>query len=107
MVILRKLKASSLIETLTASVIIVLVFMVASFSFNNVFLNTIKSNTTALDSRLEEIKYLTENENLALPFYEEKQYWIITGEKKPEVVYFKISNLRNNRNFDLIIENGE
>lgn len=107
MVILRKLKASSLLETMTASVIIVIVFMVASFSFNNVFLNTIKSNTTTLYSRLDEIKYLTENENIALPFYEEKQYWIITGEKKQEGVYFKISNLRNNRNFDLIVENGD
>lgn len=107
MVVLRKLKASSLIETLTASVIIVIVFMVASLSFNNVFLNTIRSNSVALNSRLDEIKYLAENENLALPFYEEEQYWIITGEKKQKGVYFEISNLRNNRNFELIVEHEE
>ena len=107
MVVLGKLKASSLIETLTASVIIVIVFMVASLSFNNVFLNTIKSNTATLDSRLDEIKYLTENENLHFPFYEEKQYWVISGEKKQERAYFKISNLRNNRNSVLIIEKVE
>lgn len=81
--------------------------MVASLSFNNVFLNTIKSNTVALESRLDEIKYFTRNENLHLPFYEEKQYWIITGERKPEGVYFTIKNLRNNKEAYLIVEHGE
>lgn len=97
MVILKKIKASTLIETLTASVIIIVVFMVASLSFNNVFMNSVKSDAVLLENRLLEIEYLTNHHKLIFPFYEEQEYWIITGEKMQGEVNFEIENLRNKK----------
>jgi len=107
MVILKKLKASSLLETLTASVIIVIVFMIASFSFNNVFLNSIRSDDTSLKNRIHEITYFIKHDKLKFPFYEDAEYWIISGERKGSESYFEIRNKRNtkNYNFRLPIEN--
>lgn len=104
MVILKKLKAATLIETLTASVIIIVVFMVASLSFNNVFMNSLKSDNVLLENRMREIDYFSGNKKILFPFYEEKEYWIITGEKRPGEIYFEIENLRNSKKSVLIIK---
>lgn len=103
MVILKKFKASSLMETLTASVIIIVVFIIASFSFNNVFLNTIKSNDEQLGNRISEIEYLAINNKLDFPFYEEGTYWIIIIEKKEDYYLVEVQNLRNKVNKSLRI----
>jgi len=104
MVILKKIRASSLVETLTASVIIVVIFMITSFSFNNVFLNTIKSDDEQLTNRIREIKYLTRYERIKFPLYEEGEYWVISAEQKPGAVYFAVQNLRNKKKKNFIIE---
>lgn len=104
MVVLKKIRASSLVETLTASVIIVVIFMIASFSFNNVFLNTIKSDDEQLTNRIQEIKYFTRYESIKFPFYEEREYWIISAEQKSGAVYFEVQNLRNKKEMDFIIK---
>ena len=39
MVVLKKIKASTLMETLVATVLIIVVFMAASMILNNMFLN--------------------------------------------------------------------
>lgn len=103
MVVLKKLKAASLVETLTATVIIVVIFMIASMSFNNVFLNTIKSDDTLLKNRLEEITYFIQHDKLRLPFYEEGSYWVISGEKRGEKVVFDIENTRQAKSYQLTI----
>lgn len=103
MVVLRKLKAASLVETLTATVIIVIIFMIASMSLNNIFLNTIKSNDTQLRNRLEEISYFLKNEKLELPFYEKSSYWVISGETKGSKVILDIKNNRQAKNYQIII----
>lgn len=103
MVILKKLKASSLMETLTASVIITVVFMIASFSFNNIFLNTIKSNDEQLGNRISEIEYLGIHDKLDFPFYEKGAYWIIIIEKKEDYYLVEVQNLRNKVNKSLRI----
>ena len=63
MVILKKIKASTLMETLVASVLIVVVFMISSMILNNLFSNTIKSNTRAIEAHINELQYLYINEN--------------------------------------------
>lgn len=103
MVILKKFKASSLMETLTASVIIIVVFMIASFSFNNIFLNTIKSNDEQLVNRISEIEYLGIHDKLDFPFYEEGAYWVILIEKKEDYYLVEVQNLRNKVNKSLRI----
>ncbi len=57
MVVLKKIKGSTLMETLVATVLIVIVFLVASLLMNSIFQNTVRNSTTALEDRLTEIQY--------------------------------------------------
>ena len=68
-------------ETLVATVLIVLIFMLASMILNNLFSNTIKNNTQAIDNHLNELQYLHQNEQLQLPYTEVFQNWNISIEK--------------------------
>lgn len=57
MVVLKKLKSSTLMETLVATVIIIIVFVVASMILNAIFFNSFKSNTSEIESHLKEVEY--------------------------------------------------
>ena len=57
MVVLKKIKASTLVETITAAVIIVIVFSIALLTLNNVFAHKIKSDTSRIDNYLNELVY--------------------------------------------------
>ena len=78
MVILKKLKGSTLMETLIATVLIVIVFMMASMILNNVFATSIKNNTRLIDAHLNELQYLELNNKLELPYYETINDWKIS-----------------------------
>ncbi len=77
MVVLKKIKAATLVESLVSSAIILMVFMFASLTLNSAFKSTILKNTGALESRLNEIEYLFEHQKIQLPFYEETEQWDI------------------------------
>lgn len=101
MALLKKIRGASLVETLTASVIIVVVFIIASFSFNNVFLNSVRSDDNLLQNRLQELQYLSEYDKLSLPFYEEGSYWIISAEDVGEKRELNIRNMRNGKEYQI------
>ncbi|MBZ9731341.1 hypothetical protein LB467_16755 [Salegentibacter sp. JZCK2] len=101
MALLKKLKGASLVETLTASVIIVVVFMIASLSFNNIFLNSVKADNNLLQNRVQELKYLSEYGKLPLPFYEEGPYWIISAEEVGPKQEINVQNLRNGQEYQI------
>ena len=82
MAILKKIQAATLVETLIASVIIVVVFMIASMSLNNVFKGTMKGNDTKLQNRIKELSYLYKNGKISIPFYEDSDTWEIKIEKQ-------------------------
>lgn len=101
MVVLKKLKASTLMETLVASVLIVIVFMVSSLILNNVFFNRIKGNTNKVDSRLNELYYLRINGELELPFTETYNQWNISldqlVENNKSVLEIEAVNIETNK----------
>lgn len=76
-----KTRASSLVEVIVATVLIVLVLGIALFSINNVLENSIKRNTQHIESKLYELEYLFLNNNLTLPFYDEDKGWQISIKK--------------------------
>lgn len=76
-----KLKASSLVETLVATVIIVLIFAVASLTLNNVFKNTIQKNTDVIDNQLNYLVYQYKNEQINIPHVDEFEDWEISIQK--------------------------
>ncbi|MFC5044442.1 hypothetical protein ACFSTE_14830 [Aquimarina hainanensis] len=82
MVVLKKIKAATLIETLTASVLIIIVFMIASLSFNTVFSNHIRADKSAIDNRIKELEYFLIHDQIKIPYIEDFGQWEITIEKK-------------------------
>ena len=103
MALLKRIKAASLVETLTASVLIILVFMIASLSFNNVFSNTIKADGHLLQNRVRELKYFAEKGKLVFPFNEDQEYWTISGQKLEETYILQVYNKRQGREYQVEI----
>ena len=84
MAVLKRIKASTLMETLVASVLIIIVFMIASMILNNIFYNSIKNNTQFIENRIHELHYLAMNKELTLPYEETTNKWKITIEKNKD-----------------------
>lgn len=64
-------------ETLVATVIIVIIFMISSMILNNIFGNTLKSNTDKVSNRITELEYLYRYDKVSLPYQEEFEDWVI------------------------------
>lgn len=73
-----RVKSSTLMETLVATVLIVVVFMMASMILNNLFSNTIETNTGEIDAHINELQYLYSNEKLRLPYHGEYNHWQVS-----------------------------
>lgn len=86
MVILKKVRASTLVETLIASVIIVVVFVIASLSLNSIFKGVVEKNDTSLLNRTKELMYLTKHDKIQIPYYEDTSQWEITIEKRNSII---------------------
>lgn len=65
-------------ETLVATVLIIIVFVMAGMILNTIFSSTVKNNTHAIDTELVELEYLYHNDKLVVPFYKEIDQWHIT-----------------------------
>lgn len=110
MAVLKKIKASTLMETLVATVLIVVVFMISSMLLNNLFYNSIKDNTRVIDSHLNELQYLYQNNKLILPYYDDYNSWSISiallKEKGKNSIVFDAVNTTTNKTIERkIIEN--
>ncbi|WP_271765823.1 hypothetical protein [Aquimarina algiphila] len=90
MVILKKIKGATLIEVLTASILIIIVFMIASLSFNNIFKNQIQRDHSTIENRVKELEYLSIHGRIKLPYAEDFDGWEIlinTEEEKMILLY--------------------
>lgn len=96
MVILKKIKGSTLMETLVATVLIVIVFMLASMILNTMFSSSIKNNTRSIEAKLSELQYLELNNQLEIPYQDTYDNWNISVGKYQEnsktIVEFEASN---------------
>jgi len=107
MAILKKLKGSTLMETLVATVLIVVVFMMSSMILNNLFSSALTSRTHSIEAHLSELHYLYLNDELEMPHVEEFDNWQITAEvfKQNKHAYIsfeavnKLSNKEYNKSF--------
>jgi len=104
MVVLKKIKAATLVETLVASVIIVIVFLIASMSLNNVFKGMVKSDDSALQNRIKELRYFALNDQLQLPFFEEETKWDIAIENRKTMLTLTYTNKINAKEGQLILD---
>jgi hypothetical protein len=78
MVVLKKLKSSTLMETLVATVLIVIVFMVSSLIMNNLFGVHQKSNKMEIRAHLMELQYKFCNSKLELPYHGDYGKWEVS-----------------------------
>jgi len=78
MVVLRKIKASTLMETLVASILIIVIFMIASMILNNLFFNNVKSDTGTITNNLIELEYLCLHKKITVPYLDNIDNWSIS-----------------------------
>lgn len=90
--ILRKISGSTLLESLIASVLIVVIFMVSSLILNNVIETKIKKDTSSIDYFVKKIEYQYLNDNIEIPFsqYENNWYIAVTEERSDNKNFKKI-----------------
>ena len=79
MAVLRKVRSATLVEALTATVIIIVIFVVASLVINNMLLNLYNSKTGDIDSRLNELHYAIVQNKERLPYAGEAGEWKIVA----------------------------
>ncbi len=111
MVVLKskyKIKGSTLMETLVATVIIVIIFMIASITLNNLFSITIKNNTQSIDNYLNELKYKHQNNMLQLPYQEYYENWLINISKFEDgninYIEYEAINIETNKTILIVNE---
>lgn len=77
MVVLKKIKSATLVEVIVASVLIVIVFMIASLVLNNLVQNTFSKNLHPIETRLNQLEYEVGNGLVKLPYQESYKGWDI------------------------------
>nr|WP_315202911.1 hypothetical protein [uncultured Flavobacterium sp.] len=83
--VLRKVRSETLIETIVASVLVVIIFMIASLVLNNLVLNTFSQNVHPIETRLNELEYELQSDLIKMPYEENYKGWdIVIQTKKTE-----------------------
>lgn len=65
-------------ETLVATVLIVIIFMVSSMTMNNLLKRNVKQNTELAEERLNALEYQVKNKGIKIPYYEDFESWEIS-----------------------------
>jgi len=101
MALLKRIKASTLMETLVATVLIVVIFMTSSMLLNSLLTGKIKQNTELVQERMNVLEYKYKNEGLELPYYEDFEAWeisIFTADKNgTPLVTLEAENPKTNK----------
>jgi len=84
MAVLKKIKGSTLMETMVATVLIVIIFMVASLVMNSLITARAKNDVQAITQHLKKLEYQYTNNQLALPYFEDWNDWEIQGTLKEQ-----------------------
>ena len=92
MVVLKRIKASTLMETLVATVLLIVIFIITSLTVNRLFGNTIIYDTHAVHQYIHELEYRYQHRQLQLPYAEAYENWELSvyDEQKEEVPYIII-----------------
>lgn len=101
MVVLKKVKSETLIETVVASVLVVIIFMIASLVLNNLVLNTFSKNVHPIETRLNELEYELGNDLIKIPYEENYKGWdiVIQTQKteSKENLFISATNSQNGK----------
>ncbi|MDC6364013.1 MULTISPECIES: hypothetical protein [Flavobacteriaceae] len=97
MALLKRVKSSTLMETLVATVLIVVVFMVASMVLNSVFVGNASRNDDEVRQELMKLQYLHDHDKLVVPYYDELGLWSLevkkeTGKSVDQMIFSAVHN---------------
>lgn len=88
-------------ETLVATVLIVVVFMMASMTLNTLFVTSVEQNDGPIRQELLFLQYRYAHGKLSLPHYDEQEYWEVKVEQQTwydrKQVIFSAINTRNDK----------
>ena len=77
MALLKKVSSATLVEVLVATVLVVIIFMIASMILNNLITSTYKQNTHAIETKLNRLEYDIQHHTIDLPYEEKFQYLLL------------------------------
>jgi Tfp pilus assembly protein PilV len=81
MAILKRLRGATLMETMVATVLLVVIFMVASLVMNSLVLAGAKANLEPINEKLNTLEYAYQNTNISVPYEEQWKDWLINMTK--------------------------
>lgn len=91
-----KVKGASLVETLIASILIMIIFGISITTITNVLERTVKNNTRVIDNELNRLEYLYQNGKLDIPDTQEISGWQIEiGREKEGDLSFVVFSAKN------------
>lgn len=84
-------------ETLVATVLIVLIFMISTFLLNSLFTVTVRQHTAALHTRIAELTYLSLHNQIVIPYDDEFGNWSISVERAGRKLIFEALHTKTNK----------
>ncbi len=94
----KKIKAATLVEALVASVLIIVVFTIASLVLNQVVQSTAKANTHQIEQELNRLQYLYSHAKISAKYSASFGHW--------ELAILPVNN-SNNKSLVLQATNGK
>ncbi len=93
-VVFLKLKASTLLETLVATIIIILIFMISGLVINNLMKNATDNRHDTITTEMERLGYFALHGKISLPYKQHHQTWEININAENEAGLITISATR-------------
>lgn len=81
----KKVKASSLLEVLVATLIIMATLTISIVILNNLMSNAVKNSTKFVDTELQKLHYQYRQNLITFPYTSEENDWLISIEKEKNV----------------------
>ncbi len=83
-------------ETMVATVLIVIVFMLSSFLLNRIFSTSIRNNTTGLTEHLHQLEYAHAHGLISIPYEEEWEGYtiVIEYETRSNTTYLRYETVQ-------------
>jgi len=79
-----KIKASSITETIVATTIIIIVFVIVTFSLSNVLQNRVENDTSLIESKINELVYQNRFEKIKTPTSFNEGKWTVNVFREKE-----------------------
>jgi len=103
----KKVKASTMVEVLMASILIIVIFTIASLSLNNIFKSTIKSNTANIENELGKLQYLYQHKKINNSYRSDFGNWeLFITKDKGNTTFFQAKNTKTQKIITKKLNNG-